>query len=176
MAPPRDDRHEHICDLPLRRIELSRDSKLALQPFYQALQLGKFPNLEVLHFDNLSCRVGREVYEDDLPWAWEDQIQVMRDAIRTWRGAKWTREFQHETFKALATLCKARKVKIKGRIRRALHVEQELDAMREDIDALKSMIRMRGTGFYRGMNYGRTYGGDSDYDYDEDDYSDSWAY
>lgn len=46
--------------------------------------------------------------------------------------------------------------------------------MREDIDELKSMIRMRGTGLYRGINYGRSYRGDSDYDYDEDDYSDSW--
>ena len=163
-----------ICDLPLRRFELSRDSELCLQLFYEALQLGRLPNLQILHFDNLSCRVGREVDEDDLPWAWEDQIEVIRDAKRTWRSAKWTREFQLETFRALATLCKSRNIKIKGRIRRALHVEEELDAMREDIDELKSMIRMRGTGLYRGIKYGRSYRGDSDYDYDEDDYSDSW--
>ena len=52
---------DRICDLPLRRFELSRDSELCLQLFYEALQLERLPNLQILHFDNLSCRVGREV-------------------------------------------------------------------------------------------------------------------
>ena len=166
LAPTDIDR---ICDLPLRRFELGPDSDLCLQSFYGALQLGKLPTLQELHFDNLTCRFGTEVYDEDLPWSWERQIEEIRDCMYTWHRAKWTRHFQLETFRALENVCSKRNITISGTASRASDVETELYSMQRNIDRLKTMIRSRGTGAYRGINEGRSYA-------DDDEYFDRYGY
>lgn len=99
--------------------------------------------------------------EGELAWGWESQISQIREARRTWRRAQWTKSFGLAAFKALDAVCGGRKIRISGRIARALFVERELDEMEADIAKLRYRIRNRGSGLYAGID-GGGYG--SDYD------------
>ncbi|KWU47585.1 hypothetical protein RHOSPDRAFT_31018 [Rhodotorula sp. JG-1b] len=160
LAPSDIDR---ICDLPLRRFELGLDSELCLQSFYEALQRGKLPDLQILHLDNLSCRVGHKLTEHELRFSWERQLGQVEECMNTWHRADWTDNFSLETFRALSDMCRDREIKIAGTLARALFVEQEVDSLQADIDLLKRLIRSRGSGLYHGINKGRLYADNFDY-------------
>jgi hypothetical protein len=160
---------ERICDLPLRRFELGPNSEFSLQPFYEALQRGKLADLEELHFDNLTCRVGYKAHYDKLPRSWERQIALIRNYMHIWDRPEWNKNFRVGTFRQLVSLCKRRKIKVNGTIASALRVEKALNRMQRDLDELDLMIRSRGTGAYRGINEGRRYADDRNSDEEEDE-------
>ncbi|GAA5986405.1 hypothetical protein JCM10908_003741 [Rhodotorula pacifica] len=152
---------QQICDLPLHHFELGAKSEFPLSPFFESLQTGRLPNLETLRFDNLTCKVGYDDRDDDdFPWGWEEQIEVISDCMRTWRRAKWTKHFTRTTFQSLVNLCEGRKIGIEGSLSRALFVDKQLDSMQRAINILKGRILDRGTGINRGINGG----GYCDYD------------
>ncbi|GAA5863332.1 hypothetical protein JCM3774_005256 [Rhodotorula dairenensis] len=146
-----------LCDLPLRFFELGSKSDFPLQPFFEALHMGKLPNLEGLRFDNLTCKVGYHVYEDELPWKWEEQIALFRKTMESWTTAKWTNAFPLETFRALQIMCHERGIELSGTIGRALYVEDELESMDFEIDEVYAKISERGTGYRDYYHYDRWY-------------------
>ncbi|GAA5986752.1 hypothetical protein JCM10908_000881 [Rhodotorula pacifica] len=135
-----------------QRFELGEDSDFPLDPFLAAMQNNALPQLHTLHFDHLQGmegskdRGGREV------WKWEDAIRLIRRDIKTWRRAKWTEHFSHDTFKDLRNLYLRRKIDITGKITSAIEVEHELADMEAEIEELEDMISSRGSGAYAGIN------------------------
>lgn len=82
------------------------------------------------------------------------QIEEIRDARRSWRRAKYTEAFDGATLRELKRICDQRKIETSASIQTALDVDAEISAMKRELDTLRHQIRMRGTGFNRGINGG----------------------
>lgn len=138
--------------LSFSRFSLGPATDYPLKFLLASLRNGRQPNLKHLQFDNIKAKEGYD-WESDA-WEWELQIEEIRDARRSWRRAKYTKAFDGATLRELKRICDQRKIETSASIQTALDVDAEISAMKRELDTLRHQIRMRGTGFNRGINGG----------------------